>query len=87
MLVKDTAGNIYEKPIEEVHTEDMVFDGSEWVHHEGVVYSGDKSVISWDGITATPEHMVFISETEEIPLGEAKGRGIPIWRGNTAYTR
>ncbi len=81
VLVKDEDGIVYEKPIEEVLVSDMVFDGNEWVHHEGVVFSGDKEVITWDGITATPEHTVFISETEKLPLGEAMEKGLRIWRG------
>ena len=82
ILVKDQQGSIREKPIEDVLLTDMVFDGEQWVQHEGVVYSGDKEVITWDGITATPEHMVFISEKEKLPLGEAKMKGLPIWTGN-----
>ena len=81
VLVKGADGTVLEKPIEEVLPSDMVFDGDEWVYHEGVVFSGDKEVITWDGITATPEHMVFISETEKIPLGEAREKGLMIWRG------
>ena len=85
VLVKEADGTVFEKPIEEVLPSDMVFDGDEWVHHEGVVFSGDKEVITWDGITATPEHMVFISETEKIPLGEAREKGLMIWKGNTEF--
>ena len=71
-----------EKPIEEVLLSDLVYDGSEWVHHEGVVYSGEKETITWDGVTATEEHMVFISPDEKITLGEAKELGLALWRGN-----
>ena len=80
VLVKTEDGSIVEKPIEEVLITDMVFDGEEWVHHEGVVYSGEKEVITWDGITATPEHMVYISPTEKICLGEAKERRVLLWK-------
>ncbi len=82
VLVKTGQGEILEKPIEDVLLSDLVYDGNEWVHHEGVVFSGDKDVITWDGITATAEHMVFISDDEKIPLGEAKKKGIRIWRGH-----
>ena len=82
VLVKSLDGIVEEKPIEEVTMEDQVFDGDAWVHHEGVVYSGDKEVITWDGITATPEHMVFIDGETKIPLGMAKKEKIKLWRGN-----
>ena len=82
VLVKSSDGKVDEKPIEEVLLSDMVFDGETWVHHEGVVYSGDKDVITWDGITATPEHMVFIDGERKIPLGIAKDEKIKLWRGN-----
>ncbi len=87
VLVKDTTGKISNKTIENVAIDDLVFDGDNWVHHEGVVFSGDKSVITWDGITATAEHMVFVDERTKISLGEAMERRLPIWRGrNTQFT-
>ena len=83
ILVKTAQGEILEKPIEDVLLSDLVYDGNEWVHHEGVVYSGEKDVITWDGITATAEHKVFITEDEKIPLGEAKKKALPLWRGQS----
>ena len=82
ILVKTVEGSVLEKPIEEVLADDLVFDGEEWVHHEGVVYSGDKEVITWDGVTATEEHMVFISPDEKVPLILAKEKQLLLWRGN-----
>ncbi len=82
ILVKTQSGLITEKAIEDVSISDMVFDGNEWVHHDGVVFSGDQEVITWDGITATPEHMVFIDDKNKIPLGDAMEMGVKIWRGN-----
>ncbi len=82
VLVKTEQNEILEKPIEEVLLSDLVYDGNKWVQHDGVVYSGDKEVITWDGITATAEHMVFISDGEKVPLGEAKEKGLKIWKGN-----
>lgn len=87
VLVKTLDGRILERPIENVSMDDLVYDGENWVQHGGVVFSGDKEVISWDGITATEEHMVYISQDKKIPLGEARERGIPIWRGNQKFTQ
>lgn len=81
ILIKDRHGLITEKPIEKVSEDDLVYDGNAWVEHEGVVYSGDKEVITWDGITATPNHNVYISDVEKVSLLEAKMRGLRLWRG------
>lgn len=76
-MVVTSNGN---KPIEDVTTDDLLWDGHEWVEHEGVVYSGDKEVITHDGVTATPEHKVYVSDGKWARLGEAKERGLRIWR-------
>ena len=60
----------------------MVFDGNDWVQHEGVVYSGEKDVITWDGITASENHMVYIDSDTKTSLKEAKEKGLRLWRGN-----
>ena len=83
ILVKTQDGLITEKAIENVSLTDMVFDGNDWVNHDGVIFSGDQEVITWDGITATPEHMVFIDDENKVSLGDAMERGVKIWRGNT----
>jgi DNA polymerase len=85
--VKDDTGRILERPIEDVTTDDLVWDGESWVRHEGVVFSGDKPVIAHDGVYATVEHKVYVSTSEHVTLGEAKQRGLPLWRGNaTRFT-
>ncbi len=81
VLVKDAHGRVYEKPIEDVLKTDLVFDGENWVQHEGVVFSGEKEVIEWDGIIATPEHQVFIDENTKIPLKDAKEMKLALWKG------
>lgn len=73
---------VCEMPIEKVTTEWLVWDGDFWVEHEGVVFSGEKEVIEWDGVEATAEHEVWISPYEKIPLIKAKEFEIPIWDGN-----
>ena len=54
-------------PIENVTTDMKVWDGEEWVTHEGVVYKGEREVITYEGLTATPDHLVFI-EGEYSPV-------------------
>lgn len=65
-------------PIERVTTKHLVWDGSSWVHHEGVIYKGVKEVIEYDGLTATADHIVYIKgdaatqgKPREIRFGEA----------------
>lgn len=48
-------------PIENVGLADKVWDGVEFVRHEGVVYKGQKEVMRYDGLTATPDHKVWAS--------------------------
>lgn len=48
-------------PIENVGIADKVWDGVEFVRHEGVVYKGQKEVMHYDGLTATPDHKVWAS--------------------------
>ena len=59
-------------PIEKVTTEMGVFDGEEFVHHEGVVYKGEREVMTYEGLTATPDHYVWVEGKQEpIQLGVA----------------
>ena len=48
-------------PIENVGIADKVWDGVEFVRNEGVVYKGQKEVMQYDGLTATPDHKVWAS--------------------------
>ena len=52
-------------PIENVGIADKVWDGVEFVRHEGVIYKGQKEVRHYDGLTATPDHEVWASIEEE----------------------
>ena len=65
-------------PIERVTTKHLVWDGSSWVRHEGVIYKGVREVIEYDGLTATADHIVYIKgdaatqgKPREIRFGEA----------------
>lgn len=58
------------KPIENVSVDDMVWDGVEWVRHDGVIYQGRKPVISYCGLSATADHGVF-TQGGPVPFGLA----------------
>jgi DNA polymerase len=57
-LVLTDAGLV---PIQDVTTEMKLWDGEAWVSHDGVVYRGERDVITYHGLTATPDHMVFLT--------------------------
>ena len=58
-------------PIERVLETDRVWDGIEWVRHEGVVYRGRRGVIERDGVTGTPDHIVYLENGERTFLVNA----------------
>jgi len=53
-------------PIKDVKPWHLVFDGIDFVKHGGVVYRGIKEVITYDGLTATPDHTVFCGAEENL---------------------
>lgn len=53
-------------PIEDVQLTDKVWDGVEWVQHEGVVYKGTQSVIVLDDLVVTPEHLILTTEGDYV---------------------
>lgn len=46
-------------PIENVTTEMKLWDGIEWVNHDGVVCNGEREVINYGGLEATKDHSVW----------------------------
>lgn len=74
VIVYDSDRGVVEKRIVDVLADDLVWDGVEFVEHEGVQFSGFQEVISWDGVTGTEDHVVF-TDTGEISLREAMQRG------------
>ena len=53
-------------PIEDVQLTDKVWDGVEWVQHEGVVYKGTQSVVVLDELVVTPEHLILTTEGDYV---------------------
>ena len=66
-----------EVPIERVSRNDLVWDGVEWVRHDGAVCLGTKEVITHDGLTATPDHRVWCPSGDgaHVAFGDAADRG------------
>ncbi len=48
--------------IEQVTTDMRVFDGVEFVEHGGVIFKGIQEVMSYGGLTATPDHKVMCAD-------------------------
>lgn len=62
----------------DVEIDHKLWDGVEWVSHDGVVFKGIKDVITYSGITATPDHIVYTADGEKITLDEAASRKVSI---------
>lgn len=50
------------KPIIEITTEDLLWDGKEWVKHQGIVEKGEKEVVRAHGLEATSDHLIMTRE-------------------------
>jgi hypothetical protein len=67
-----------EVPIQYILPNDKVWDGVEFVAHEGLIFQGYQEVVKHDGVTATRSHEVWTSEGRQIPLSEALAEGLPL---------
>ena len=61
-------------PIEQVLVDDLVWDGVEWVSHEGPIYQGEQHVIQYQGVEATPDHIVYLQDGSTCGLGVAASK-------------
>ncbi|MFY9191296.1 MAG: DNA polymerase, partial [Tenuifilaceae bacterium] len=52
-------------PIEKITLEYKVWDGENFVEHDGVVFRGEKEAITYAGLTATEDHFVWIEGQKE----------------------
>ena len=65
-------------PIEKISKCDRLWDGVEWVSHGGAVCRGEQNVIEYEGLAATPGHLVKTAEQAWPPFGDAAIQQIPI---------
>jgi len=54
---------------------DLLWDGVEWVSHTGVVFKGYREVITYAGITGTPDHIVYTADGRRLQLSVAASEG------------
>ena len=64
-------------PIEQIQLHHKVWDGENWVSHEGLGYRGKREVITYEGLTATADHLVWVKgRTMPISFGQAAAIGL-----------
>ena len=51
------------KPIIAVTKEDLLWDGTCWVEHQGVIQKGVRPTVNVDGISVTPDHLIETNGT------------------------
>jgi len=84
VLTLDVDGVVSETPIERVKRTDKVWDGVEWVTHDGVIFQGAKEVLFHDGLWATEDHEVFLEDGRVCTHGEAQCLSLCLARGGKA---
>lgn len=58
--------------IENVLLDDLVWDGVEWVRHDGLLPQGEREVVTYQGLSATEDHEVWVEgRVGKIPFGDA----------------
>ena len=68
-------------PIQDVQLTDKLWDGEEWVRHEGVVCKGEELVHFYAGLWATDNHVVYGTRNWSLTFGEARAQRIALERG------
>ena len=72
-------------PIESVRTEHLLWDGEDWVSHDGVIFKGEREVITYEGLTATPDHLVWVEgKSQPIRFEHAASCGAHLVQTGTA---
>lgn len=64
--------------IQNITCRDKVWDGIEFVSHEGVIFNGYHPVITHCGVTATPDHIVWTVEGRKVRIAEALAHGLEL---------
>lgn len=63
-------------PIEKITKSHLLWDGENWVSHDGVVFKGEREVIDYEGLRATADHLVWVEgQPEPVQFGFAASCG------------
>ena len=62
--------SVIQTRLDMLRDDDLVWDGTEYVQHEGLVCHGEMPVMEYQGIKGTPDHRVYVEENidEEGPI-------------------
>jgi hypothetical protein len=80
--------------IENVRGYDRLYDGVNWVEHGGVVYNGVRDVITYAGLSATPDHKVYSEKGWRsfitcarlgLRVAQTGMEGSPVWVGEGLF--
>jgi uracil-DNA glycosylase family 4 len=66
----------------EVRSEHLLWDGVEWVNHDGLISKGTQPVMQYQGLRATVDHGVWVVDGREMFLGEAALQGLDLAQTN-----
>lgn len=76
-------------PLRNVRISDKVWDGSRFTRHGGVVYRGRRRVMTYDGLTATPDHLTWawgMGAPRLVRLEDAAASGSRLVQSGTGRT-
>lgn len=70
--------------IENVALAHRLWDGIQWVSHEGVIYKGERDVITYAGLTATVDHTIYTKQHGALSFGRCSSERKEIARRNSS---
>lgn len=76
-------------PLRNVRISDKIWDGSRFTRHGGVVYRGRRRVMTYDGLTATPDHTVWawsLGAPRPVRFEDAAARGSRLVQSGSGRT-
>ena len=83
-------------PIEQITTDMKVWDGVDFVAHCGAILRGEKEIITYAGLTATPDHHVWTAEgwktlgqcaVEQAAIAVTGDGGLPIREAESRFRK
>ena len=75
-------------PIQQITRQHLLWDGLQFVRHQGLIYKGIKNTITYDGLTATPDHLVWVEgEPEPVRFEYAAANDIYLLRYKNYRTK
>jgi len=73
------------KTVTNISLDDLLWDGVEWVSHEGIQYQGNRFTINYQGLSATPDHVVWLADGKKCCFGFAAINNLQIKKEQAIY--